>query len=140
MKTYGFSEQIINLIHNLCIDNSVRVSTPYGPAQPFKVLRGVRQGCPLSPTIFILFLDPLFLKLEEMGIGYKMVNVSIPGGAFADDMVLTAESNTNLQKMMDHVYTHFFHFGLEICTESRDKTVYTSNREDVEGNTIMYGP
>ena len=59
MEEYGFSPMFIKLINNLCINNFSQVITPHGMSNEFKVTRGVRQGCPLSPTLFILFLNPL---------------------------------------------------------------------------------
>ena len=66
---------------------------------------GLRQGCILSPTLFSIFIDSLARKVRKVGgIRYSNVNVSLL--LFADDIVLMAESEENLQKMLDVVAEH----------------------------------
>lgn len=54
-------------------------------------------------------------------------NVSLPGGAFADDIVLTSSSHTNLQTQFNICLSFFDNFALEMALDSREKTVYTHN-------------
>ena len=111
----------------LCVGNSSQVITPYGLTRNIKITRGVRQGCPLSPTLFILFLNPLLQKLETNKLGYKLGDKALPGGAFADDIVLTTSSHKDMQRQFNICLAFFKHFGLEMAIDGRDKTVYTHN-------------
>jgi Reverse transcriptase (RNA-dependent DNA polymerase) len=135
---YGLNPIFVKLIDNICLNNECSIATPYGPSETIHITRGVRQGCPLSPTLFILFLDPLMNVLESCQKGYTINKKNIPGSAFADDMVLTSSSNRNMQELFDITTQYFNYFGLEMCIDDRDKTVYTSNRGSVEGKTLLY--
>ena len=113
---------------HICNNTTCNVILPYGLSEDIKITRGVRQGCPLSPLLFILFLDPLMLQLEKTKIGYKIdENSPIPGGAYADDMVLHTHTKRNLQKLLDYCVDYFQYVGLDISVDGRDKSVYTNN-------------
>src|ERR1700753_2379688 len=146
LQKYGFNKQFCDIIMSICKNTTCNVILPYGLSDDIKITRGVRQGCPLSPTLFILFLDPLMLQLEESNKGYKLQNKNkIPGGAYADDMVLHTNKNEDLQELMNLCVNYFKFVGLQIAVDGRDKTVYTHNLNrdiydlyirDKEGNRV----
>jgi Reverse transcriptase (RNA-dependent DNA polymerase) len=60
---------------------------------------GVIQGCPLSPTLFGVFIDQLHDLLEEMGgAGSQLGTLAILLLIFADDVVLLAHTQSDLQQ------------------------------------------
>ena len=125
LRDYGFSAQFTTLIMAMCVNNTSQIITPYGLTRDIKITRGVRQGCPLSPTLFILFLNPLLHKLESCNYGYKVGKTAIPGGAFADDIVLSSSTHWNLRSQFNICASFFKCFALEMAIDGRDKTIYT---------------
>ncbi|VVC41307.1 Reverse transcriptase domain [Cinara cedri] len=89
-KIYEEQETIINI-------NTTTVTA--------KIQKGVRQGCPLSPAIFNVFIEKAIntikLCLEQKGIGVKIGGVLITMLRFADDIVVLATSKEDLQAALN---------------------------------------
>lgn len=84
----------------------------------FWTARRVRQGCPLSPLLFILVLADLE---EEMGKvrweGVKLGEGKIFTLSYADDIVLIAEEEGQMRSMLKRLERYIDKKGLEVNTE-----------------------
>lgn len=75
-------------------------------SETFEAPEGLRQGGVLSPILFCLFMDEILKecmpKLKKLSIGYKnLMPVEVTECVFADDVVILAENETNLQKNLE---------------------------------------
>ena len=70
-----------------------------------KMSQGVRQGCPLSPTLFNYFINSLAKSLKESGLGLQIEGLDVGSLLYADDVVLAADSAEKLQGLIDLVDT-----------------------------------
>ena len=83
----------------------------------FKVSRGARQGCPLSPLLFVLAVEMLALKTRQDQL---CLGIELPNGQnakisqFADDTTLILEDTTSLRNAMNIVNSFGVLPGLQL--------------------------
>lgn len=78
----------------------------------FRVLTGVRQGDPASPTWFNVFINDIMDEIE--GVQVPGVEALVPGLLFADDLVLVAESLEHLQRSLQSLQEWAETWGMSI--------------------------
>lgn len=77
------------------------------------VLRGVKQGDPMSPVLFNILMDELVSKLNKMpGAMFGTENISC--FAYADDLVLVADSARAANNLLAEAISFFDDRGLEL--------------------------
>ena len=87
LAKFGFNSAIINWI-NLFYKDAKSCITNNGPfSEYFSIQKGVRQGCPLSPYIFIICIELLAneINTNENISGIRVKNTEIKQTLFADD-------------------------------------------------------
>ena len=69
----------------------------------FRVTNGVRQGDPLSPTLFSIYINDLIDSIKQSNIGVNIDNLLLNILVFADDVALIAKSEDDLQQLLNIV-------------------------------------
>ena len=101
MKYYGIGGKFLRLCQDLYRDVGARVRVGKVFSERYTIDGGLRQGCILSPSLFSLFLMDLAEELERQGLGIRVRGTWMGACFFADDIVLLAESDNELQNMLD---------------------------------------
>ena len=73
--------------------------------------QGVRQGCVASPHLFALYTDMIMRELDDMD-GFRIGGTVVNHLRYADDTVIIAESEEQLQRLINVVVTKSEENGL----------------------------
>lgn len=99
LSFFGFPQKFVDCLRALYADLTSELLINGKITQSFPVTRGVRQGCPLSPMLFVLSVDPLLRKLQATR---SIRGFPVPSGeavvvsAYADDIVLFVRDTSSL--------------------------------------------
>ena len=101
----GMPDHHTCLLRNLYAGQEATVRTPYGTTDWFKIEKGVRQGCLLSPCSFNLYSEHNMrnARLDELEAGIKTGRGNINNLRYADDTTLMAESKAELKNLLKRV-------------------------------------
>ena len=100
----GITPRLIKYLKNLYASSTTTLSGTDWSSDPIKVALGIKQGGPLFPVIFNLVIDQLLRSLsQECGSTYN--GKTVRAMAFADDLVLLADSPIGLQPLLDWTST-----------------------------------
>jgi hypothetical protein len=72
----------------------------------FKTTRGVKQGGPLSPWLFTVYIDELGVTLNIYEAGIKIGSIRINNILYADDIVLMANDTDELNSLLHITEIH----------------------------------
>ena len=104
LRRIGVDWKDRRLIGNLYMGQKVRIKIEGEFSEPGVIGRGVRQGCPLSPILFNIYIEELVREaMEEVKEGIKVGGRLTKALRFADDQAMLAGSQNGLQKMMDQL-------------------------------------
>lgn len=105
LNNMGVPNHLIRLLKNLYVDQEAAVKTEFGLTEWFKIGKGVRQGCILSPYLFNLYAEYIMRKagLEETEIGIKIGGRNLNKLRYADDTTLMAENEKDLKILLKKV-------------------------------------
>lgn len=90
LNRFGIGSYFLRWIKVLYQDFRASVVTNHMVSEQFSLYRGTRQGCPLSPLLFVLSIEPLAIAIRNNNeiAGIKINNVENKIGLYADDVVL----------------------------------------------------
>ena len=94
---------------------SRRNRTRHGTPDWFKIGKGVRQGCILSPCLFNFYAEHIIrnANLDESQAGIKIARRNINNLRYADDTMLITESEEELKSLLMRVKEESEKVGLK---------------------------
>jgi len=99
MEELGVPKHLRAIVHRLYEEVKVKIRTSASISKSFRSDIRVKQGCPLSPTLFGLYIDKLEEWLNSQGgdgtyLGKFVIRLLL----YADDLIMIAKSALGLQE------------------------------------------
>ncbi|CAM5147797.1 unnamed protein product [Eretmochelys imbricata] len=101
LQEFGMPENFLHVIREVYAGCSTTIHLVEGETAEIPSLSGVKQGCPLSPIIFNLTMEPLLQAISNGTDGFNLHGERVRVLAYADDLDLTADDPESLQRMLD---------------------------------------
>lgn len=145
LKAANMPSRFINWIKQCITSTSFSINVNGSLCGYFKGLKGIRQGDPLSPSLFVIAMKVMSRLLESKfadgSIGYhpKASEVRISSLAFADDLMIFYDEKVSSLRSINAVLDTFKDLsGLQMNTEKSD--VYTAGLEEIDKeDTLAFG-
>lgn len=107
LKKLNFGPTFIKTIKTIYTDRFAKLIINRSTRNSFKISRGVLQGCPLSPFLFILQMIPLINKLKQkqhqFGLQLHPDTPPLIGTFFADDATLFTNSINHTESILNFI-------------------------------------
>jgi len=130
LKARRLPSKSINIIKEGYEDFSCRVLHEGQLSDSVKTSSGVRQGCLLSPLLFLLVTDGVLRRAldgKKRGITWRLQE-SLEDMEYADDVCLVSHRYEHIQRKLDDLWKESKKAGLEINS---------SKTEEIRVNTIV---
>lgn len=135
LKKTGMDGKDLRIIANLYWNQSAVLRVDGEHTEQVKILRGVRQGCVISPLIFNLYSEHIFKEaLKEIEEGISINGLRLNNLRYADDTIVFADTLEGLQKLMDKITETSKQYGLDINT-GKTKFMIIS-KKDIKGANL----
>ena len=143
LEFYAFPTELKSYIKNLYSRLEGQVRCPQGLSSKFEFRRGVFQGDPLSPIIFLLVFNPVlkYLQSIEDQYGYNLNGTRYISVPFADDFNLITGNKRTHQRIMNDIAVLTSSMNLTLkqskcCSLSICRGSPTEIEFVINGNTI----
>ena len=115
-KQMEIPDHLTCLLRNLYASQEATVRTRHGTTNWFQRVKGVCQGCLLSPCLFNLYAEYIMRNagLEEAQAGIKIARRNINNLRYADNTTLMAESKEELKSLLMKVKEESEKVGLKL--------------------------
>ena len=97
----GVRGKMLSALQSLYHDIKCTVRLNNTFTDTFPIHSGVKQGCNLSPTLYSVYINDLAEDIRNSGLGVHIDDFTLGILMYADDIVLIAETESDLHKLLD---------------------------------------
>ena len=142
LNRFKVPTQIHDYIMNLYSTLNGTVTTKEWSSKSFRFRKGVFQGDPLSPIIFLIVFNPILERLnQELKFGYQLKNIQIITTPFADDFNIITTNRRTHQRIINEINSCCKSMGLKLKpSKCRSLSIVSGSSEEIffeiDGNKV----
>ncbi|OMO53258.1 reverse transcriptase [Corchorus capsularis] len=140
---FNFPKDIISLIMSCISSASMSIFVNGSNTEPFQPTRGIRQGDPLSPYIFILCIEYLSIMINDKLEAREWTSFKTFRNGhllthlfFADDLILFAKTTPQNCVAIQDVLDTFTKLSAQQVNHTKSKILFSKNTEPYVANAI----
>ena len=138
LLSYGINGKIYKAIHSIYNQTVSCVHLNQNVTDWFPVTLGVKKGDNLFPTFFCIYINDVAQTLKRLNIGIKVNGKSICVLLYADDIVLLAENEKDLQTLLNTTHEWCSKWKLNINIEKSKIMHFRQNRKQQSNFQFKY--
>ena len=125
LQKFGFGTEFTQWVKTLVLETESCINHNGWLSEPFPLERGIRQGCPFSPLLFVLAVEILATKVRQGAIKGIQINHSeaittIKIQQYADDTTLFLQDKEDLDEAINILNNFKYISGLSINTNKSE--------------------
>ncbi|GFY56892.1 retrovirus-related Pol polyprotein from type-2 retrotransposable element R2DM [Trichonephila inaurata madagascariensis] len=131
LRAEGADDDFVKIVANLYVGASSSLLTEDGPSEPIPILCDVKQGCPLNDILYNLVINDTIKCVQGNPEEDKAIL------AFADDIVLLANTEKRLQDLIDRTVQSLQRVAISL-NPSKCATLHLSGTTPVGARTSAF--
>lgn len=138
LEKYEIPPKLIRIVDGMYKNTGIKIRIGEELSSREDISKGVRQGCPLSCTLFNLYMDAITREwMQTNPRGVRLANnKQLETMLFADDQVILAEDEDELQRSMFKLENIARRYGMKISTQ-KTKTMAFRGKEAVRSKIVI---
>ena len=135
VERIGFSGKELGLLKDIYAKTKCAVKMNNKSTEYFPFTKGVRQGCPLSPVLFNIYVNEIFNRVNETNeSNIHLDGTKINALMYADDLILLSETEQGLQDLINKVNAFCTERKLAINAKKTKVMVFNRGNKLVKAN------
>jgi exonuclease III len=137
LKLFNFGENIRQWVRTIYKENTACVTNNGYSSEFFPLSRGVRQGCPLSPYLFLVVVELLSIKIRNNKDikGIKIDETEVKILQMADDTTVFVEDLNSLRLILNTIFTFQQYAGLKL-NKNKTEAIWIGSQRNSDSQPL----